>query len=193
MVTEQHPIMMGDIVFRVPAPEDPPARFAELLFRASVMISVALAVWFWPLNGPHVSPSFDCTKAHLATEKTICRDPQLAQIDADAAAYYQDSLAVVVAFGYRALAASLQRNEQRFLEARNRCGTGKWCIERAYANLDRELTDAVGQPHPEPLRAGSAHLTEYVGADVLGWLAHPRRHAVRMRTPPLTRSRVPDP
>ncbi len=132
-----------------------PSRRDAIAFRAGGVIVVAAAIWFWPRGpGPHVAPSFDCTKAALPAEKTICTDPQLAQIDKDFAAYYEENLQVVSIAGDTEKMSVLTKGQQDFLQARSRCGTNRYCIMATYGTRNRELTQLVGVPghgmYPEP-------------------------------------------
>ena len=126
-----------------------------MVFRAGGVIVIALAIWFWPRGpGPHVAPSFDCTKATLPTEKTICTDAQLAQIDKDYAAYYKENVEVVSIAGDTEKLAIVTKGQQDFLAARNRCATNRYCIMGSYGIRNRQLTELVGVPghgmYPEP-------------------------------------------
>jgi uncharacterized protein len=76
------------------------------------------------------TPSFDCSKAQTADERTICGDPRLAELDQ----------AVAIAFNQ---AATQDRQAAReiaaaTLVARRGCGTDKLCI------LDQQA-NAIGQ------------------------------------------------
>lgn len=131
------------------------SRRDAIVFRAGGVVVVALAIWFWPRGpGPHVPPSFDCTKALLPTEQTICTDAQLAQIDKDYAAYYQENLEVVSIAGDTEKLAVVIKGQQDFLAARNRCATNRYCIMGSYGIRNRQLTELVGVPghgmYPEP-------------------------------------------
>lgn len=131
------------------------SRRDAIVFRIGGVIVLALAVWFWPRGpGPHVAPSFDCTKATLPTERTICTDAQLGQIDKDFAAYYRENVEVVSIAGDTDKLAVVKKGQQDFLNARNRCGTNRYCIMAAYGTWNRALTQLVGVPghgmYPEP-------------------------------------------
>src|SRR6185437_11238974 len=104
--------------------------------------------------------------------KTICRDPLLAQTDAESAVHYQDNLAVVVLFRYTALTEVLKKGEREFIEARNRCGAARWCIYQTYRTRDRQLAELVGEPPRVtlPIRLPD-RLTVYVGGDLMRWAA----------------------
>jgi uncharacterized protein len=131
------------------------SRRDAIVFRTGGAIVVAAAIWFWPRGPlPHVAPSFDCHQALLPAEETICTDPQLAQIDKDFAAYYQENLEVVSIAGDTEKLNVILKGEQDFLNARNRCGTNRWCIMGTYGTRNRQLTELVGLPGhgmvPEP-------------------------------------------
>jgi uncharacterized protein YecT (DUF1311 family) len=113
----------------------------------AVVAGVAIASsWLWSRTAIHVSPSFDCTKATLATEKTICSDPELARLDADFAVQYQDSLKAVAIARDAATGDALEQGQRDFLEERNQCGNAKWCIERMYGRRNLQITELVGEP-----------------------------------------------
>jgi uncharacterized protein len=131
------------------------SRRDAIVFRVGAVVVVALAAWFWPRGpGPHVAPSFNCAAATLPTEKTICTDPQLAQIDKDYDAYYQENLEVVSIAGDTEKLAIVIKGQQDFLAARNRCATNRYCIMGSYGVRNRELTQLVGVPghgmYPQP-------------------------------------------
>jgi hypothetical protein len=149
-------------------------RSIDVVFPVGGAIALAVAIWFWPVGPPpiYVPPSFNCARATLPSEKTICTDPLLAKTDAEFAVYYQDNLAVVRLFRYSEMISVLEKGEREFIEARNRCGTVTWCIYRAYLDRQIQLTDLVGEPRrvTPPLRL-PFRLTEYVGADFMAWVA----------------------
>lgn len=151
-----------------------PWKPADLVFHTAIRIGaivfLGVAIWFWPVGPPEIEvpPSFDCGKAALPTEKAICTDPSLAQIDAEFAVYYQDNLQVAVNFGYAQIVDTLEKGKLAFLGARDRCGTDKWCIEGAYRRWDGRLADLVGEPHRGtlPPKAPKPY-TRYLGAHLI--------------------------
>jgi hypothetical protein len=126
-----------------------------------------------------VPPSFSCAKAILATERTICADPLLENVDADFTVYYQDNLTAAAIFQPTAIEAALKKSEADFIAARDRCGASRWCIEREYLYQDVHSADMSGEPHrvTTPLRV---YVNHYVGAYLesrLRALADSRREA----------------
>ena len=137
--------------------------------RIGGLLLVWVAVWFWPLGKRHISPSYDCARATLPTQVAICNDPQLATRDLDAAEYFQDNLQAAIGFGDKDAAARLLASKATFLTARDRCGSTKWCIARAYSNWDTEVQAIGGAPHR--ITFGAAALprpTGDVGSYLLG-------------------------
>ena len=146
----------------------PAPRARVIAIRVGGSLILLCAIWFWPV-APHVSPSFNCAGATLPTELTICADPQLAGIDIDAAAYFQDNVQAAKGFGDSAASARLRASKAAFLTARDRCGSEKWCIEREYAKWDHAVQTIGGAAHPlndpgSPRRRP----TRYLGAYLLG-------------------------
>jgi hypothetical protein len=130
-----------------------------------------MAIWFWPVGSQYVviPPSFSCTTATLATERTICADPLLEKIDADFTAYYWDNLSAAKLFQATVIESELKKSEADFITARNRCGRSRWCIERQYLYQDIRISDLSGEPHRTtvPLRI---YLNHYLGAYFKSWL-----------------------
>jgi len=143
----------------------PSLRWRLLVLRLCVLSILLTATWFWPVGAQYVAiaPSFSCTKASQATEKTICADPILEKVDADHYAYYQDNLSAAATFGATGIAAALKKSEAEFIDTRDLCGSRRWCIERAYLYRDIGISDMSGEPHrvTEPLRV---YVNHYVGA-----------------------------
>jgi uncharacterized protein len=126
----------------------PPKRHAlrDIVFRTAVVFVVGIGILLSPRGpAPHVEPSFDCNKAPLPTEKEICADQQLSEIDSEFSVYYQDNLEVVTIIGDKNAKEVLEGGERDFLDARNSCGAAKWCIERAYDNRKLQLAESVGE------------------------------------------------
>jgi uncharacterized protein len=125
-----------------------PSRRLDIAIRFAFVITVSLVIWRWP-KAVHVSPSFDCAKATIPTEQVICRDPDLAKVDADFAVYYADNLATVAIDGDRATLDSLVAGQRNFLIARNRCGSNKLCVMQVYGDREKQLRGLVGLPAPD--------------------------------------------
>ena len=125
-----------------------PTRPIDIAIRSAFAVTVCAVVWLWPKT-VHVSPSFDCTKATVPTEKLICKDPELAKIDADFAVYYADNLATVAIVGDRTTLDTLITGQRDFVSVRNRCGQNKFCIMQVYGAREGRLRALVGSP-PAP-------------------------------------------
>jgi uncharacterized protein YecT (DUF1311 family) len=69
------------------------------------------------------SPSFDCTKATTATQKTICGDFDLAGLDRSVAKAYQDALQSQGDDG-----AGLRKSQTDWLKERDACASNADCI-----------------------------------------------------------------
>ncbi len=84
-------------------------------------------IWrFFPSDRKRVtfSPSFDCRRASTAVEHAICNDPQLAALDGELDAAYQEARSVLDEDGRRAL-----RDEQRaWLKVRDACERDTWPV-----------------------------------------------------------------
>lgn len=81
-------------------------------------------------------PSFDCAKASRISEKTICSDPVLAELDRNMAIQYYQALRDATS-EQRSL---LERTGRRFISYRDRC-PGAACISQTYFNRMREIQD----------------------------------------------------
>jgi uncharacterized protein len=95
------------------------------------------------LGGVAHAASFDCAKAATATEKTICANPQISDLDEYLGRYYQAGRASMG----RDAAACLASNQRTWLRSvRNACKDAA-CLERVYLERLSEL---------DPLQAGAA-------------------------------------
>jgi uncharacterized protein len=100
------------------------------------------------LSGAGNAPaaSFDCQKAATASEKTICADPRLSELDEDLARYYE-AARLALADGAKCLASD---QHVWIKEVRDACGADQSCLTRAYqyrlATLDG-LQPGVTQLH----------------------------------------------
>lgn len=101
------------------------------------------------------NPSFDCDGARNAIETEICSDPYLGGLDRKMA----DLFAKVLRHTIPAARADVRRDQARWLNERNACGTHFRCLEDAYATRIRHLgqdlahLDAPAGPAPAPARA----------------------------------------
>ncbi len=125
-----------------------PSRRLDIAIRVAFVITVSLVIWRWP-KAVHVSPSFDCAKATIATEKTICGDPDLAKVDASFAIYYADNLATAAINGDRAALDALVAGQRDFMIARNRCGRNRLCVMQVYGDREQQLRKLSGLPSPD--------------------------------------------
>lgn len=154
-------------------------RWRLLALRSCLAALFLTGAWFWPIGYQYVEvpPSFDCHKATALTEKTICADPLLEKVDADFAVYYQDNLSAAVTFSATAIEKELKDSEHAFIQARNRCGRNKWCIERQYLYQDGRIADMAGEP-PRVTYPLQVRLMHYVGGYIKGWFEKPAGYGV---------------
>jgi uncharacterized protein len=89
--------------------------------------------------------SFNCHYARYADEKTICRVPSLGQLDEELASIYRRVLLNLP----RAERAELDKNEDRFVIARRRCGADRACIEQSYRRRIQELQASLPDADPD--------------------------------------------
>jgi uncharacterized protein len=78
--------------------------------------------------GSAFSASFDCTRARLPDEKTICASRQLSEMDVAMAVRFQ-MLTGLVAMGTR---GDMQDEQQAWLKSRQACGRDESCLLTAY-------------------------------------------------------------
>ena len=84
---------------------------------------------------PACAASFDCDKARVPDEVTICRDRGLNDQDVRVAFLY-DATSHFLAMGARDVARDQQK---AWLAERRRCGADSACLRRAYARRLTEL------------------------------------------------------
>jgi hypothetical protein len=94
-------------------------------------------------------PSFDCRKARSYSERTICADPVLAQLDRD--------LGRLHARAKRAAADPAAFNRQNNAEWHRREATcrDRSCLLRWYSDRRQQLTQYLTQASPQPERTAS--------------------------------------
>ena len=89
------------------------------------------------------SPSFDCARAARVVEHAICNDPQLAALDGELDAAYQEARGELDESGRRAL-----RDEQRaWLKVRDACEADTWpvlCVKTTVMERLEILRNAPG-------------------------------------------------
>jgi len=82
-------------------------------------------------------PSFNCSKASTPTEKAICSNAELAELDATMAEDYKCLLKI----------DGDNRNQKGFLKERDQCGAKVECIKAAYENRFDEFRISTGAMH----------------------------------------------
>ena len=94
-----------------------------------------------------VTPSFDCSRATAADERTICSSPRLSELDRLVAAAYEY---VRARYG----SSEAARIGRPLLQLRQACGAAEVCIEQSQLNAIKQY-EALGAPITEP-RVGTA-------------------------------------
>ena len=85
--------------------------------------------------------SFDCDRAKMASERTICAQREINDADVKMATTYR-IVSRLVAMGTR----SQIRDEQfRWLELRDRCGASVDCLTQVYNLRQQKLEDHLNQ------------------------------------------------
>ncbi|CAB3788862.1 lysozyme inhibitor LprI family protein [Paraburkholderia fynbosensis] len=87
--------------------------------------------------GPACAASFDCNRARLPDEKTICASRQLSELDVEMSVRYQ-MLTGLVAMGTR---GNMQDEQQAWLKSRQACGRDYACLLAAYRRRIGTLKD----------------------------------------------------
>ena len=126
-----------------------------------------LVVALWCLGGVAQAASFDCSKAATATEKAICANPRVSDLDEYLGRYYQAGRASMG----REAGACLASNQREWLRGvRNVCKDAK-CLERVYLSRLAEL---------DPLQAGAAAVKnlELPNVKSLVWIIGPAADTV---------------
>lgn len=129
-----------------------PTKRLDIAIRVAFVLTVSFVIWRWP-KAITVTPSFDCSKATLPTERVICTDPGLAKVDVDFAIYYADNLATAAINGDGAIVAALVKGQRDFTTIRDRCGTNKLCVMEVYGDRESKLKAMSGLPAPDFLNA----------------------------------------
>ncbi|MEO6432574.1 MAG: lysozyme inhibitor LprI family protein [Sphingomicrobium sp.] len=89
-------------------------------------------------------PSYDCTKARTQSERMVCADPGLANLDRNMAGVYGRAMAQ----GSPQQQALLRQTRDRFLAYRDNCSSAA-CVGGAYNDRIREIGDiATGRWSP---------------------------------------------
>jgi hypothetical protein len=91
-------------------------------------------------TGVAVQPSFDCAKARSPAERTICSDPELAQLDRDTGRLHARAKAVA-----RDPAAFRRENDREWKQRETECRDNKACLLAWYAHRRQQLQESVAQ------------------------------------------------
>ncbi|NWC08142.1 DUF1311 domain-containing protein [Pseudomonas agarici] len=86
-------------------------------------------------TGPAQAASFDCDKARLPAEMSICTDRQLNDLDVEMATTYR-LLRGLFAMGNR---GAMQDEQAAWLKERNACGSDQDCLSHEYEKRLRQL------------------------------------------------------
>ena len=125
------------------------------------------ALWLLGTFGIAHAASFDCAKAATATEKAICANPRISDLDEYLGRYYQGGR---VSMG-RGAAACLASNQREWLRSvRNACKDDA-CLERVYLSRLAEL---------DPMQAGAVAVKnlELPNVKSLVWIVGPAADTV---------------
>ena len=118
--------------------------------------------------------SFNCRKAYFADEKLICMSPELSRLDERLDRIFGQNRRLLSPSGRNAL----DREEERWVVARRRCGPDHQCVEDFYRDRIAELA--------ERLRRGR-------GIDDRGTIGMPPIAAERWRDGPPPEQFAPEP
>lgn len=106
-----------------------------------LIASLTLAASLAALNMPAHAQSFSCMDGRLnAAERTICDHGGLGALDERLDSWYRRAL---VRAGYFQQTAEIRGDQKAWLASRNACGSGVWCLRRAYRSRIRELRNYV--------------------------------------------------
>ena len=92
------------------------------------------------LNAQAATPSFDCRRATHEIERMICKDGELADLDHQLTALYEQVLARTRA----GLRADLKAEQRRWISERNDCRTAsdaRGCVKSAYEDRIDDLSN----------------------------------------------------
>ena len=85
--------------------------------------------------------SFNCRKAYFPDEKLICTSPRLSMLDERLDWIFRQNMRLLAKPGRDAL----DREEERWVVARRRCGSDHRCVEGFYRSRIGELTGRLGE------------------------------------------------
>ena len=95
---------------------------------------------------PNAKPvaSFDCTKASIEAEKSICKSVALAAFDQSVAQTYKLALAYFKTKNASAQIEELKKSQKEWLSQRNACASDTACLEKAMESRIVDLNYEVG-------------------------------------------------
>ena len=126
------PVRSAPAARNEPAPRTEPARKREAADSGPPVMRQA--------TGMAVQPSFDCAKARSPAERTICSDPELAQLDRDTGRLHARAKAAA-----RDPAAFRRENDREWKQRETECRDNKACLLAWYAHRRQQLQDSVAQ------------------------------------------------
>jgi uncharacterized protein YecT (DUF1311 family) len=97
--------------------------------------------------GAHAQ-SFNCHRAYFADEKLICTSPELSRLDERLNRIFGRTRNLLSPSGRNAL----DREEERWVVARRRCGPDHQCVEDFYRDRIAELAERFGQARGDARR-----------------------------------------
>lgn len=100
-------------------------KFAAAISAAALAALAVLA----SQAGRATAQEFDCRKAGMASERTICRNDMLAALDEKMSGLYAE---LKQSYDRRSQRDELKRYQRQFLAARNDCARDTECIKGAY-------------------------------------------------------------
>jgi len=93
-----------------------------------------------------ITPSFNCSKAHLPTEKAICADLELANLDVYLSQAYRNAKRYLTGDAFR----DLKGDQIRFIKKRNNCKDSKICLVTEMQARHVQLQNAIDQEQEKP-------------------------------------------
>ena len=96
--------------------------------------------------------SFNCRKAYFPDEKLICTSPELSNLDERLDWIFRQNMRLLSKPGRDAL----DREEERWVVARRRCGGDHRCVEGFYRGRIGELTERLGEARDDARGESSA-------------------------------------
>jgi uncharacterized protein YecT (DUF1311 family) len=115
-------------------------QFGTVIMKPILAGMVAIAALASAASGAQAQ-SFNCRKANFADEKLICMNPDLSRLDERLNRIFGQNRNLLSAAGRNAL----DREEERWVVARRRCGPDHRCIEDSYRDRIGELGERLGE------------------------------------------------